>query len=121
MATCFSPEAERRTPLSPLFSKHRLAEGQALRCAMAQGKGRAYIRREKQKFTLFAADLACLILLLVYPAMGLILGCFAQTMQLGYFAARKQLHAFVSQKLFLFALPAGMLTYRIRRQSYTKV
>lgn len=104
-----------------VFSKRRLGEGQALRCAMAAGKARAYIRHEKQKFTLFAADLACLLLLLVYPAMGLLLGCFAQAMQLGFFLSRKRIRAFLAQKLFFFSLPLGMLTYRIRSREYTAI
>lgn len=104
-----------------VFSKRRLGEGQALRCAMAAGKACAYIRHEKQKFTLFAADLACLLLLLVYPAMGLLLGCFAQAMQLGFFLSRKRIRAFLAQKLFFFSLPLGMLTYRIRSREYTAI
>jgi len=104
-----------------VFSKRRLGEGQALRCAMAAGKARAYIRHEKQKFTLFAADLACLLLLLVYPALGLLLGCFAQAMQLGFFLSRKRIRAFLAQKLFFFSLPLGMLTYRIRSREYTAI
>ena len=94
---------------------------EALRCAMAAGKARAYVRHEKQKFTLFAADLACLILLLVYPAMGLLLGCFAQTMQLGFFLSRKRIRAFIAQKLFFFFLPLGLLTYRVRSREYTAI
>lgn len=110
---------DNRSLLGAVFSKRRLGEGQALRCAAASGHTGDYIRHEKQKFMLFGVDLACLILLLIYPAMGLILGCFAQTMQLGFFAARKRLRAFLAQKLFFFALPLGMLTYRVRSQEYT--
>ena len=111
---------DNRGLLGMIVSKRRLGEGQALRCAMAAGKARAYVTHEKQKFTLFAADLACLILLLVYPAMGLLLGCFAQTMQLGFFLARKRIRAFVSQKLFFFYLPLGMLSYRVRSRGYAE-
>ena len=111
---------DNRGLLGMIVSKRRLGEGQALRCAMAAGKARAYVTHEKQKFTLFAADLACLILLLVYPAMGLLLGCFAQTMQLGFFLARKRIRAFVSQKLFFFYLPLGMLSYRVRPRGYAE-
>jgi len=112
---------DNRGLLGSVFSKRRLGEGQALRCAMASGKGRAYIKHEKQKFTLFAADLLCLLLLLIYPAMGLLIGCFVQAMQLGFFAAKKRLRAFAAQKLFFFYLPAGMLTYRVRSQEYTSI
>ena len=112
---------DNRGVLGAVVSRRRLGEGQALRCAMAAKKARAYIRHEKDKFRLFAVDLACLLLLLVYPAMGLVLGCFAQAMQLGYFLAKGRIRAFVSQKLFFFYLPAGMLTYRVRSQAYTSL
>ncbi len=112
---------DNRSFLGSVFSRRRLGEGQALRCAMASGKGRAYIKHEKQKFMLFAADLFCLLLLLIYPAMGLLIGCFVQTMQLGFFIARKRTRAFVTQKLFFFYLPLGMLTYRTRSREYTSI
>lgn len=110
---------DNRGVLGTIFSKRRLGEGQALRCAIKAGKARAYMQHEKEKFTLFAFDLLCLLLLILYPAMGLVIGCFAQAMQLGFFAARKRLRAFVSQKLFFFGLPLGMLTYRRRSRDYT--
>ena len=106
--------------LKTLFSKRRLGEGQALRCAMAAGKARAYMQHEREKFTLFSADLACLALLLIYPAMGFLIGCFVQMMQLGFFLSKKRLRAFVSQKLFFFYLPLGLLTYRPRSREYIK-
>ena len=110
---------DNRGLLGSVFSKRRLGEGQALRCAMAEKKARAYIEHEKLKFALYGADLACFVLLLIYPAMGFLLGCFAQTMQLGFFAARRRIRAFVSQKLFFFALPLGLCTYRVRSHEYT--
>jgi len=109
---------DNRGLLGSALSKRRLGEGQALRCAMASGRAKAYLAHERLKFTLFAVDLSCLLLLMLYPAMGLLLGCFAQAMQLGFFAARKRLRAFVSQKLFLFALPLGLCTYTVRSQGY---
>ena len=112
---------DNRGLLGSIFSKRRLGEGQALRCAMAAKKGSAYVKHEKQKFTLFAADLFCLLLLLIYPAMGLLVGCFVQMMQLGFFLARKRIRAFVAQKLFFVYLPLGMLTYRPRAQEYTSI
>lgn len=111
---------DNRGLLGAVFSKRRLGEGQALRCAMAAGKARAYMRHEKEKFSLFAADLACLALLLIDPAMGLLISCFVQMMQLGFFAARRRLRAFVSQKLFFFGLPLGMLSYRVRSREYVQ-
>ena len=110
---------DNRSLLGAIFSKRRLGEGQALRCACASGHARDYLRYEKLKFSLFGVDLACLLLLLIYPAMGLILGCFAQAMQLGFFVVRGRLRTFLAQKLFFFALPLGMLSYRVRSQEYT--
>ena len=112
---------DNRGLLGSVFSKRRLGEGQALRCAMTAKQGRAYVKHEKQKFMLFGADLFCLLLLLIYPAMGLLVGCFVQMMQLGFFLARKRIRAFIAQKLFFFYLPLGMITYRPRAQEYTSI
>ena len=38
--------------------------------------------------------------------------------QLGNFLSKRRLRAFVSQKLFFFAFPAGLLTYQVRSRAY---
>ena len=38
--------------------------------------------------------------------------------QLGSFLSRRLIRAFVSQKLFFFAFPAGLLTYKVRSRAY---
>ena len=102
-----------------LFSRRRLGEGQALRCAMAQGKASAYIHHENEKFLLYSIDWMCVILLLLLGVWGFLGALFFQTMQLGGFLARKRLRAFVSQKLFFFAFPLGLLSYRERSRAYS--
>lgn len=101
-----------------LFSRRRLGEGQALRCAMAGGHAGAYIRHERRKFAFFALDVLSALLLFLLPFWGLALFCLAQSAQLGFLLARGQARAFVSQKLFFFALPLGMLSYRVRSRDY---
>lgn len=109
---------DNRGALSTVFSRRRLGEGQALRCAMAQGKAAAYIRREREKFLFYALDWLCILLICMAGGRGLAAGCFIQAMQLGFLLARCRLRAFVSQKLFFFALPAGLVTYKVRSRDY---
>lgn len=110
---------DNRSVLSVFFSRRRLGEGQAMRCAMAQGKAAAYIRREKEKFLFFALDWLCVLLIFCLNWIGLAVACFIQAMQLGFLAARRRPRAFVSCKLFFFAFPAGLATYRVRSREYT--
>ena len=56
-----------RGPLGVAFSRRRLGEGQALRCAMQAGRAWAYIRHEREKFLLYALDWISLLLLLLRP------------------------------------------------------
>ena len=112
---------EDRSLFGVLFSKRRLGEGQAFRCAMAQHTAGAYIRREREKFLFYAADWLCVLLLLAFGAYGLLAGCFLQALQLGYLLAKRRPRAFVSIKLFFFAFPAGLLTYRLRDRSYAEI
>lgn len=102
-----------------IFSRRRLGEGQALRCAMAQGRTLAYLCHEREKFLLYTVDWMCVILLIALGVWGLLAACFLQAMQLGRFLAAGRARAFVSQKLFFFAFPAGMATYRARSRDYT--
>ena len=107
-----------RGVLSVFFSRRRLGEGQAMRCAMAAGKAAAYIRREKEKFACFAADWLCLLLMLLLGGLGFAAACGIQAMQLGFFLSRRRPRAFVSCKLFFFAFPAGLATWRARSRDY---
>lgn len=104
--------------LGAVFSRRRLGEGQALRCAMAHGRAGAYVHHEREKFLLYALDWMCVILLALLGVSGLLAACFLQAAQLGRFLARGRGRAFVSQKLFFFAFPAGLLTYRVRSRDY---
>ena len=110
-----------RSPLHVFFSKRRLGEGQAFRCAMASGSAKAYIRREKEKFVCYALDWLCVLLLLIFGGYGFAVSCFIQAMQLGFFIARRRPRTFVSIKLFFFAFPAGLLTYRRRSRAYSEI
>lgn len=110
-----------RGVLGTLFSRRRLGEGQALRCAMAQGKANAYLHHENEKFMLYTIDWICVLLILLLGVYGLLGALFFQMMQLGAFLSRRRLRAFVSQKLFFFAFPAGLATYRVRSRDYTAV
>ncbi|MBQ7786036.1 MAG: glycosyltransferase family 2 protein [Clostridia bacterium] len=102
-----------------MFSRRRLGEGQALRCAMAHGKAGAYLRHESEKFSLYSIDWISLLLILLFGVYGFLGALFFQTAQLGRFLARGRIRAFVSQKLFFFAFPAGLLTYTVRSRDYT--
>ena len=110
-----------RSPLHVFFSKRRLGEGQAFRCAMASGSAKAYIHREKEKFACYALDWLCVLLLLILGGYGFAASCFIQAMQLGFFIARRRPRTFVSIKLFFFAFPAGLLTYRRRSRAYSEI
>lgn len=112
---------ENRGVLSVFFSRRRLGEGQAMRCAMAKGKAAAYMRREKEKFLFYALDWLCLLLLLLFGGLGFAAACGIQAMQLGFLIARRRPRAFVSCKLFFFAFPAGLATWRARSTDYASV
>ena len=106
--------------IGTIFSRRRLGEGQALRCAMAQGKANAYIHHENEKFLLYSIDWMCVILILLLGVWGFLGALFFQMAQLGSFLSRRRIRAFVSQKLFFFAFPAGLATYRVRSRGYTQ-
>ena len=107
-----------RSPLSTVFSARRLGEGQALACAMKARRARAYIRHEREKFTFYALDWLALALLALVPGFGLGLMMLLECMQLGWFLAQKRPRAFVSQKLFFFGLPLGLMSYHERSRAY---
>ena len=111
---------DNRSLLGTFFSRRRLGEGQALRCAMSIGKGGCYLRHERVKFLLYALDWLS-VLLLFFGVGGLLASCFVQAAQLGFFAACRRPRAWVSQKLFFFALPLGLLSYRERSRAYTEI
>ena len=100
------------------FSKRRLGEGQALRCAMAHGQASAYIHHENEKFLFYSIDWMCVILIALLGIWGLLGALFFQTAQLGMLMAKRRIRAFVSQKLFFFAFPAGLASYRVRSRAY---
>ena len=112
---------DNRGALAVFFSRRRLGEGQALRCAIAKGKGAAYLRHEREKFLFYALDWLCLILLFALGGWGFAAACFVQAVQLGYFLARGRGRAFVSQKLFFFAFPLGLASYHVRSRAYAAV
>lgn len=103
-----------------LFSRRRLGEGQALRCAMAHGKASAYIHHENEKFTLYSIDWMCVILILLLGVWGFLGALFFQMAQLGHFLSRRRIRAFVTQKLFFFVFPLGFAAYRVRNRSYAQ-
>ena len=103
------------------FSRRRLGEGQALRCAMAGGQTNAYLTHENEKFLLYSIDWMCVILIAVLGVWGLLGALFFQMAQLGNFISKRRLRAFVSQKLFFFAFPAGLFTYQVRSRAYEAV
>jgi len=105
--------------LGVMFSRRRLGEGQALRCAIAQKQANAYIHHENEKFLLYSVDWMCVILIALLGVWGFLGALFFQMAQLGSFMAKRRLRAFISQKLFFFAFPAGLLTYRVRSREYT--
>ena len=112
---------EERGLLSAVLSRRRLGEGQAMRCAMSVHRARAYVRLEREKFILYALDWLSLALLPAMGLRGLPAACFVQMLQLGYLLAGRRPRAFVSAKLFFFAFPAGLVTYRRRGRGYTEV
>ena len=103
-----------------LFSRRRLGEGQAMRCAMATGQANAYIQHEREKFLLYSVDWMCVILILALGVWGFLGALFFQMTQIGMFISKRRIRAFVSQKLFFFAFPAGLITYRIRSRDYVQ-
>jgi len=109
-----------RGVMGTLFSRRRLGEGQAMRCAMAHKQANAYIEHEKEKFLLYSVDWMCIILILVLGVWGFLGALFFQTVQIGLFLSKRRLRAFVSQKLFFFAFPAGMITYHVRSRDYVQ-
>ena len=109
---------EDRGILGVAFSRRRLGEGQALRCAMALGQANAYIHHESEKFLLYSIDWMCVILIALLGIWGFFGALFFQAAQLGSFMAKRRIRAFVSQKLFFFAFPAGLISYRVRSRAY---
>ena len=109
---------EDRGVLGVVFSRRRLGEGQALRCAMVLGQADAYIHHENEKFLLYSIDWMCVILIALLGVWGGLGALFFQMAQLGSFLSRRRIRAFVSQKLFFFAFPAGLLSYRVRSRAY---
>ena len=91
-----------------------------MRCAMALHKGVCYLRHERVKFLLYALDWLS-ILLLPLGVIGLLASCFIQAAQLGFYAACRKPRAWVSQKLFFFAFPLGLASYRVRVRTYTEI
>ncbi len=104
-----------------LFSRRRLGEGQALRCAMRMKKASAYLSFERVKFLFWLLDAASVLSLLYLRLPGLLPAAFSQCLQLGFFASRRSLRAFVSQKLFFFAMPAGLFLSHRRSEGYEEV
>ena len=106
-----------------IFSRRRLGHGQALRHAMEAGSAVQYIAREKALFVPYAMDWLCVVLLAISAWGGLLpmaaLACgLIQALQLGAFIHAGRVRAFVSAKLFFFALPLGMASYQRRATAY---
>ena len=111
---------EDRSFLSAVFSRRRLGEGQAVRYAITRHTLRSYLRLKRIQFLFWILDLLSLLLLFFVPV-GFPLAMFFQCMQIGYYAKTKGLRAYISQKLFFFALPPGVLSYRHYDPSYEEV
>ena len=112
---------ESRGLFSAVFSRRRLGEGQALRAAFRRGAGRAYLRHARTKLIFWALDLSCLLALVFHGRWGLLWLAPLQGVQIGHFLAHRTPRAFVSQKLFFFALPIGFVRYRTRRMDAEEV
>lgn len=104
-----------------LFSKRRLGEGQALRCSIRMKRASAYLSRERTKFLFWLMDIISFFSLLFFHLPGLIPAAFCQCLQLGFFFSRGSIRAFVSQKLFFFAMPIGFFCFRQRSEEYEEV
>ena len=87
---------------------------------MALGHANAYIEHEKEKFLLYSVDWMCVILIVVLGIWGFLGALFFQMMQIGMFVSKRRIRAFVSQKFFFFAFPAGLLTYQVRSRDYAQ-
>ena len=109
---------DNRSPLHTVFSARRLGEGQALACAFASHHARDYIRHEREKFTFYVLDWLALFLLVLLSGWGFAAAMMLECTQLGWLLAKKRPRAFISQKLFFFGLPLGLLTYRKRSRAY---
>ena len=88
---------------------------------MALGKGGCYVRFEREKFFFYALDWLCVLLLVLLRVRGLAAACFLQAAQLGLLLAKNRPRAFVSAKLFFFAFPLGLATYRERSRAYAEI
>lgn len=117
-----------RGVMGTIFSRRRLGHGQALRHAMETNSVRAYMAREKALFVPYALDwlcvvmLACVLCAAAWPIAALWL-CAAALIQLGQaltFYHMGRMRAFVSAKLFFFALPMGMACYKRRDTAYSE-
>lgn len=109
-----------------IFSRRRLGHGQALRHAMEAGSVRHYLAREKALFVPYAIDWLCVALLAMTLALGgrallALLACtLLQAAQMVGFYKMGRIRAFVSAKLFFFALPLGMARYKRRDTAYSE-
>ena len=104
-----------------IFSRRRLGEGQALRCAMHMKRASAYLSRERVKFLFWLADALSVLSLLILCLPGLLPAAFFQCLQLGFFASCGRLRSFVTQKLFFFAMPAGFFCFKRRSEAFEEV
>ena len=109
---------DNRSPLHTIFSARRMGEGQALACAFASHHAPDYIRHEREKFTFYLLDWLAILLLFLVPRWGIALFMMLECFQLGWLLSKKRPRAFVSQKLFFFGLPLGLLTYKKRSRAY---
>lgn len=115
-----------RGVIGTIFSRRRLGHGQALRHAMETGSVRAYMAREKALFVPYALDCLCVMMLacaLCAAAWAMFALCVCVLVQLGQalaFCYMGRMRAFVSAKLFFFALPMGMACYKRRDTAYSE-
>ena len=112
---------DNRSALSILFSMRRLGEGQAFRCAMANHHAKAYVQRESVKFGFYLLDWLTVLFLFLPYGIGLLSLSLFQCFQLGYYFSKKKLRSFIGQKLFFFAFPLGLLTYKKRSEAFKEV
>ena len=97
-----------------------VADGKLEIIDLKYGKGKMVDADWNSQFLLYALDWLS-VLALPAGAWGLLAACFVQAAQLGWFLARRQPRAWVSQKLFFFAFPLGLASYRVRSRAYTEI
>ena len=110
---------DNRGPLSALITPRRLGLGQALVNAVRSRSVWALLKRKRVAFLCWVVDALCVLGICLggWPALWAVMA--VQSLQFAAFALLgRGLRGFVGQKLLLFYLPAGVLSYRVRDEGY---